>query len=161
LNPKSIPSSLARVIALVRIATGAIFFLFGEYKLASPDFAHTGFPQYLQGYIDASAWRMYVPVLKFVAAHAVFFGYMVGITEILIAASLILGIFVRAMSIVGALYMLNLIAATWWESGHGMPVWRYFGAELDHIPLLFLFLIFYASDAGQMWGLDRRKQPAV
>ena len=158
MNPEStVPSRLARVIAVVRIATGAIFFLFGEYKLASPDFAHTGFSQYLQGYIDSSAWRIYVPVLKFVAAHAVFFGYMVGVTEILIAASLILGLFVRPMSIVGALYMLNLIAATWWESGHGVPVWRYFGAELDHIPLLFLFSIFYAADAGQTWGLDRRK----
>jgi len=32
--------------------------------------------------------------------------------------------------------------------------WRYFGAELDTIPLLFLFLIFFSSDAGQTWGLD-------
>jgi hypothetical protein len=33
-------------------------------------------------------------------------------------------------------------------------VWRYFGAELDHLPLLFLFIIFYAADAGRVWGLD-------
>jgi len=44
--------------------------------------------------------------------------------------------------------------ATWWEPGHGVPVWRYFGAELDRLPLLFLFVIFFVSDAGQEWGLD-------
>jgi uncharacterized membrane protein YphA (DoxX/SURF4 family) len=137
------------------MATGLIFFLFGEYKVASPAFAHTGFLQYLQGYIDSSAWRLYVPFLKFVQAHTIFFGYMAGVTEMLIALSLILGLFVRPMSIVGALYMLNLIAATWWEPGREAPVWRYFGAELDHIPLLFLFLIFYAANAGAFWGLDR------
>ena len=50
--------------------------------------------------------------------------------------------------------MLSLTLATWWEPGHNVPVWRYFGAELDHLPLLFLFAIFYVADAGQVWGLD-------
>ncbi|PYX73205.1 MAG: hypothetical protein DMG72_13405, partial [Acidobacteria bacterium] len=58
----------------------------------------------------------------------------------------------------GALYMLSLTFATWWEPGHGVPVWRYFGAELDHLPLLFLFVIFFVADAGQKWGLDGRRQ---
>jgi hypothetical protein len=35
-----------------------------------------------------------------------------------------------------------------------VPTWRYFGAELDHLPLLFLFLIFLAANAGRTWGLD-------
>ena len=39
-----------------------------------------------------------------------------------------------------------------------MPVWRYFGAELDHLPLLFLFIIFFVADAGQEWGLDGRSR---
>ena len=58
--------------------------------------------------------------------------------------------------VLGALYMLNFTLATWWEPGHDAPVWRYFGAELDHLPLLFLFVIFFVSDAGREWGLDRR-----
>ena len=43
---------------------------------------------------------------------------------------------------------------------HGVAVWKYFGAELDHIPLLLLFLIFYAGDAGTVWGLDGLRRPA-
>jgi hypothetical protein len=38
-----------------------------------------------------------------------------------------------------------------------VPFWRYFGAELDHLPLLLLFIIFFAADAGRVWGLDGRR----
>jgi uncharacterized membrane protein YphA (DoxX/SURF4 family) len=148
-------SALSRVIAVARILTGILFLLFGEYKVASPTFAHAGFPQYLQGYVQGSAVAFYRPVLALLLPHVVFFGYLVGIVELAIAASLILGLWVRPMSIVGTLFMLNLALATWWEPGHGVAFWRYFGAELDKIPLIFLFLIFYAGDAGVTWGLDR------
>jgi uncharacterized membrane protein YphA (DoxX/SURF4 family) len=84
----------------------------------------------------------------------VFWGYAVGVLELCIAVSLILGIFVRPTSIVGALFMLNLTLSTWWGAGHGVALWRYFGAELDTIPLILLFLIFFATDAGQGWGID-------
>jgi uncharacterized membrane protein YphA (DoxX/SURF4 family) len=84
----------------------------------------------------------------------VFFGYAVGLVELFIGISLLLGIYVRVASVLGILHMISLTLATWWEPGHGVPVWRYFGAELDHLPLLFLFLIFYAADAGQVWGVD-------
>ena len=50
--------------------------------------------------------------------------------------------------------MLNITLSTWWGAGHGVALWRYFGAELDTIPLILLFLIFFASDAGQTWGVD-------
>jgi uncharacterized membrane protein YphA (DoxX/SURF4 family) len=148
-------SALSRVTALVRILTGILFLLFGEYKVAGSEFARTGFPQYLQGYVQGSAVAFYRPVLALLIPHAVFVGYLVGIVELAIAASLILGLWVRPVSIVGALFMLNLSLATWWEPGHGVALWRYFGAELDKIPLLFLFLIFYTAEAGSTWGLDR------
>lgn len=98
---------------------------------------------------------MYVPFLLMVQSHPVFFGYLVGVIESLIGISLLLGLKVRLASVLGALFMLNMIACTWWDPGHSAPVWRYFGAELDHIPLLFLFLIFFAADAGTTWGLDQ------
>lgn len=146
---------LARTIAVVRVATGFLFFLFGEYKVASPVFAHAGFPQYLQGYISTEAVSYYRPFLiHVIQPHTIFFGYMVGILELWIATSLILGLWVRPSSVVGALFMLNLAFSTWWAPGHGAAFWRYFGAELDTIPLLFLFFIFFAADAGQCWGLD-------
>lgn len=144
----------------MRIATSIFFLLFGEYKLAGPGFAHGGFQTYLQGYIFTGAVSFYRPVLSgLFLPHAVFFGYMVGVVETLIGLSLLLGLWVRPACVFGVLYMLNLTLATWWEPGHSAPVWRYFGAELDHLPLLLLLVIFYATDAGRTWGLDGRGRP--
>jgi uncharacterized membrane protein YphA (DoxX/SURF4 family) len=148
-------SAAAKTIAITRIATGFLFLLFGEYKVAGPAFAHGGFQQYLQGYIQTEAVSFYRPFLAhIVLPHAVFFGYVVGILELWIAASLVVGLCVRATSVIGALFMLNLALASWWAPGHGVALWRYFGTELDTIPLLFLFLIFFATGAGKTWGLD-------
>ena len=144
-----------KTIAVVRMITAVFFLLFGEYKLAGPGFAHGGFQGYLQDYIATTAVSFYRPVLSgVVLSHGVLFGYAVGVVESLIGLSLLAGLWVRAASVVGAVYMLNLTLATWWGPGHSAPVWRYFGAELDHLPLLMLFVIFFVADAGQVWGLD-------
>jgi len=140
---------------VARIATSILFLLFGEYKLAGPAFAHGGFQNYLQSYISNDAVSFYRPFLsRVVLPHAVFFGYLVGVLESLIGVSLLIGFWVRLASVAGALFMLNLVFSTWWAPGHGVPLWRYFGAELDALPLLLLFIIFYAADAGRVWGLD-------
>lgn len=150
-------SSLLKTIAVVRVATSVLFLLFGEYKIAGPGFAHEGFPQYLREYINGSAVSFYRPVLEHVfLPHAIFFGYTVGAVEFAIGVALLLGLWVRPASVVGFLFLLNLLLSTWWAPGHGVPVWRYFGSELDTIPLMLLFMIFYAADAGRVWGLDGR-----
>jgi thiosulfate dehydrogenase (quinone) large subunit len=150
-------SALPRTIAVVRIATSVFFLLFGQYKIFGSSFSHGGFQQYLQGFVQSGAVRFYATFLNnFVLPAAVFFGYVVGVGEMFIGLSLLLGKWVRIASVLGALHMLSLTLATWWEPGHGVPLWRYFGAELDHLPLLFLFIIFFVSDAGQAWGLDGR-----
>ena len=151
-------SALPKTIATVRIATSVFFLLFGEYKLVSPGFAHGGFQTYLQDYISNSAVSFYRPVLSgLVLPHAVFFGYVVGVVELLVGISLLLGLWVRPASILGILFLLNLTLAAWWEPGHGVPLWRYFGARLDTLPLLLLLIIFFAADAGRVWGLDGRR----
>ncbi|HEY7096271.1 MAG TPA: DoxX family protein [Terriglobales bacterium] len=151
-------SALPRVIAVVRIATSVFFLLFGQYKIFGSSFSHGGFQQYLQGFIQSGAVRFYAHFLNiFVLPYAVFFAYVVGVLELFIGVSLLLGKWVRIASIMGMLHMISLTLATWWEPGHDAPVWRYFGAELDHLPLLFLFVIFYTADAGQIWGLDARQ----
>ncbi|HLB89997.1 MAG TPA: DoxX family protein [Terriglobales bacterium] len=153
------PAALPRTIAVVRIATSLFFLLFGQYKLFGTGFAHGGFQQYLQGFIENGAVTFYQPILAdLILPHAVFFGYVVGAVEMFIGVCLLLGIWVRPASVLGMLHMLSLTLATWWEPGHGVPVWRYFGAELNHLPLLFLFIIFYVSDAGREWGLDGRSR---
>lgn len=151
--------ALPKTLAVVRIATSIFFLLFGEYKVLGPGFAHGGFQQYLEGYIQSGAVSFYRPILaNLVLPHAEVFGYLVGAVELFVGICLLLGLWVRVASVIGALHMLSLTLATWWEAGHGVPVWRYFGAELDHLPLLFLFIIFFVSDAGQQWGLDGRNK---
>lgn len=143
----------------MRIATSVFFLLFGQYKVFGSAFANGGFQQYLQSFVQNGAVSFYKPVLSdLILPHARFFGYVVGIVELFIGVCLLLGIWVRPASVLGALHMLSLTLATWWDPGHGVPVWRYFGAELDHLPLLFLFAIFFVSDAGQVWGLDGRRR---
>ena len=151
-------SALSRTIAGVRIATSLFFLLFGEYKVAGPGFAHGGFQTYLQDYIANSSVSFYRPVLSgLVLPHAVFFGYLVGVIELLVGISLLIGFWVRSACVLGILFLLNLTLAAWWEPGHRAPIWRYFGARLDTLPLLFLLIIFFAADAGRVWGLDGRR----
>ena len=144
-------SLLPRAIGACRVVTGIFFLLFGEYKVFGSEFAHSGFTQYLQGYIQQTAVSFYRPVLSFVLAHVVFFGYLVGVVELFIGLSLVVGICIRVASVVGMLHMISLTLATWWDPGHGAPVWRYFGAELDHLPLLLLFVIFFVSGGGSIF----------
>ena len=151
-------SALPKTIAVVRIATSVFFLFFGEYKLASPAFAHGGFQGYLHDYIASTAVSFYRPVLSgVILPHAVFFGYAVGVIEMFVGVCLFLGLWVRPASVVGVLFLLNLTLAAWWDPGHGAPLWRYFGARLDTLPLLLLLVIFYAADAGRVWGLDGRR----
>jgi uncharacterized membrane protein YphA (DoxX/SURF4 family) len=150
-----ISGALPKTIAVVRIATSVFFLLFGQYKIFGPEFTHGGFQQYLQSFVQNSAVTFYQPILAdLILPHAVFFGYLIGALELFVGVCLLLGIWVRTASVLGALHMVSLTLATWWGPGPGMPVWRYFGAELDHLPLLFLFVIFFVADAGQEWGLD-------
>jgi|SRR5579862_182755 len=153
------PSALPGTIAGVRIATSVFFLLFGEYKVATPGFAHGGFQTYLRGYITTDSVNFYRPFLSgLILPRAVFFGYVVGVVELLVGVALLLGLWVRPACVLGALFLLNLTLATWWDAGRGAPLWRYFGARLDTLPLLLLLIIFFAADAGRVWGLDGRRR---
>ena len=145
----------ARILALCRIFTGFMFLLFGEYKLASPAFAHGVINRWLT---VANAFPFYRTFLShWVLAHPVFWGYFVGAGEFAIGVSLMLGFWVRAASIGGLIEMLNLLAATGFSPGAHAQLWQYFGASLDHICPALLFVIFFFGRAGETWGLDRGK----
>ena len=143
------------MLALTRIAVGVFFLFFAQYKLASPDFAHAGYAKYVTGFIQSSAVSFYKPFLQKTVQHAVASGYAVAVAELLIGVSLVLGLRVRFFSVVGALFMFNLVLCTWNAPGPG-PAWRYLGNQLDNIPLLCLFLVFFVCRAGETWGLDSR-----
>ena len=142
-----------RTIAFARILTGVMFLFLGEFKVASTAFAHGGFQKYLQSYIGVEAVSFYGRLLaRFVMPHAVFFAYTVGALELVIGICLVLGFWVRPASVLGMLHMLNLILATWHGAGQGPP-WHYVANQLDHIPLLLLFAVFFTTYAGEVWGI--------
>ncbi len=77
---RNISGALAKTSAVVRTATSAFFLPFSEYKVFGSEFTHSGFQQYLQGFIQNGAVSFYQPVLaNLVPPHAVLFGYAVGI----------------------------------------------------------------------------------
>jgi uncharacterized membrane protein YphA (DoxX/SURF4 family) len=85
-----------------------------------------------------------------VLPHAAVIGDWAGLVETSIRLSLLVGLWVRPASVLSARFLLNL--ASWWEPGHGVPLRHDFGAELDPLPRLLLFIIifFFAADAGQV-----------
>lgn len=146
-----------RVLALVRIAVGVIFLFFAEYKIVGSEFVHGGFQKYIGSYVDQhQVVSLLRPTLaNWVLPHPFLWARIVACSELLIGVSLVLGWWVRLSSLGGAIYMLALTLSTWYAPGRGAPAWRYLGNNLDHIPLLLLFLIFLTFDSGKTWGLDK------
>ena len=143
-------------MAVARIIIGIMFIMFAQYKLFNRDFAHGGYQKYVSGYVQESAVRAYKPFLRATLAYPVASGYAVGVAELLIGLSMVLGFWVRPFSIIGALFMLNLLFSTW-NLPAGTPAWRYLGNQLENIPLMLLFVIFFVHNAGTTLGLDKSR----
>lgn len=146
------PGAGRKTIAAVRIATGVIFLLFGEYKIAGPEWAYGAFEGWIHGFInDNNVVGFYKPVLIHVAlGHPALCVRLVGWGEFAVGLDLVTGLFVRAASVGGAMEMISLALSTCFYPGHGARVWRYFGANAYPIALLFLFVIFFATSAGEI-----------
>lgn len=144
----------SKTMAVARILVGVMFIMFAQYKLLHSDFAHGGYEKYVGGWVQESSVGFYKPFLRATLRHPVASGYAVGVAELLIGLSMIAGFMVRLFSVVGALFMLNIALSTWLLPA-GTPAWRYLGNQLENIPLLLLFVIFYVHGAGATWGFDR------
>lgn len=156
------PGIGAKTIAAVRIATGIIFLFFAEYKIASSAWTYGGFEGWIHQFVNAdTAVGFYKAFLvNFVLIHPMLCARMIAWGELAIGLSLVFGFLVRPTSVGGAIHMIALVLSTWYSPGHGATPWKCLGANLDHIPLLFLFVIFYATRAGNVWGFDdRRRHP--
>jgi uncharacterized membrane protein YphA (DoxX/SURF4 family) len=151
----SASSSSSVGMALARIAVGIMFLFFGEYKVINGQFAHEGYTKWVSGFVQESAVSFYKPFLKFTLHYPALFGYTVGWVELLIGMSMVLGLWVRPFAVIAAIFVLQLVLATW-NLPAGTATWRYAANELEHIPLLFLFVIFFAHGAGETLGLDGR-----
>src|SRR5215469_13838607 len=122
---KSAPGS-STAMAFARIVVGVFFIMFAQYKLLGPDFAHGGYAKYVTGWVQESAVSFYKPFLRATLHYPTASGYAVGVAEMLIGLSMVLGFAVRPFSIVGALFMLNIALSTW-NLPPGTPSWRYLG----------------------------------
>lgn len=143
-------------MAAARIVVGLLFIIFAQYKLLHGEFAHGGYQKYVTGYVQETALRAYRPFLRATLHYPVASGYAVGVAELLIGLSMVLGFLVRPFAVVGALFMLNLLCSTW-ILPPGTPAWRYFGNQLDTISLFLLFMLFFVHRAGETLGLDKAK----
>lgn len=146
-------------LAILRIAVGSMFLVFGEYKVFGTQFTlHGGFEGWIHRFLDdGSAYPFFVLVLqKIVLPLARPIAFLVAYGELAIGVALVLGILARTASAFGLAYMLALLLASNFP-GHHVQLWQYVGASLDHSVLACCFVAFIVgrSDA----CLSIRKRP--
>ena len=149
----------ARALAVLRIAVGILFLIFAEYKVFGTQFTlHGGFEYWINLFLQGGAYPFMVPVLRdFVLVHARAIAFLVAYGELAIGIALVLGIWVKRASTFGLLYMMTLLVSSNYP-GPEAPLWKYFGASLNHSVLALCFVTFLLGDAGRMWALRLRKQ---
>jgi thiosulfate dehydrogenase [quinone] large subunit len=139
-----------RVLAGLRIAVGALFLIFGEYKVVGREFVHGGFAGWINQFLTDGAYPFMKPLLRsFVLSHSLFFAWLVALGESAIGLALVLGLFVRTASACGFVYMLGLLFSSNYP-GPGRPLWQYFGASLDHSVLALCFAALSLGDADKV-----------
>jgi uncharacterized membrane protein YphA (DoxX/SURF4 family) len=137
-------------MAVLRIAVGLLFLIFGEYKVFGTEFTlHGGFQIWIQKFLTEGAYPFVIPILRgFVLPHATPIAFLVAYGELAIGIALVLGVLVRPASACGLLYMLTLLFSSNYP-GAGAPFWQYFGASLDHSVLALCFLAFLMGSPEQ------------
>jgi thiosulfate dehydrogenase (quinone) large subunit len=145
----SVADRNAFALAGLRIAVGCLFLIFAQYKVFGTQFTlHGGFQFWINRFLQDGAYPFMVPVLqRIVLAHATALAFLVAYGEFAIGVALVFGIWVRAASIFGLIYMLSLLFASNYPGAHA-PLWQYFGASLDHSVLALCFLTFICARTG-------------
>lgn len=123
-------------IFLGRISLGVIFLYAGITKILDPNWSAAGYLNNAKTF----------PALYHWFASAGNIGWINLVNEwglTLVGAALILGVLVRWASLGGMLFMVL----------YYVPVLKIPYVD-DHIIYIIMFLIFFASNAGTLWGLD-------
>ena len=135
----------AVVLAMLRIAVGFFFVVFGQYKVFGSGFVHSGFHGYVEGFIRYGAYPFMIPALRWILAHAATaMALAVGYGEFLIGVSLLIGLLSRVASLFGCALML----AMWLSGGYPGPhaaFWMYWGASLNWSAFATCFLVLAAG----------------
>ena len=147
-------SRLRNTLAVVRVLTGVLFLFAAGHKISSWEFAQIEFPRFVSEAAHGAAVGFYGDFLSSVAGqHLSGFAALAAGIELFIGVGLVLGLAVRPISILGSVYMVHLMLATWNVPGPNEPMWRYLDNGGKLIPLLFLFVLFGAGHAGENLGL--------
>jgi thiosulfate dehydrogenase [quinone] large subunit len=143
----------SRALAILRIGVGALFLIFGEYKVFGSQFTlHGGFQYWINRFLEGGAYPFMAPVLRgFVLAHATPIAFLVAYGELSIGIALFCGIFVRAASVCGFVFMLTLLFSSDYP-GAAAPFWQYFGASLSHSVFILCFVAFLMGRADAVWS---------
>ena len=153
LQRKSNANSVA--LAMLRIAVGFFFVVFGQYKVFGSGFVHSGFRDYVEGFIRDGAYPFMVPVLHWILAHAATsMALAVGYGEFLIGISLLIGLFSRVASLFGCALML----AMWLSGGYPGPhaaLWMYWGASLNWSVFAICFAVLAAGHPEEVASMRR------
>jgi uncharacterized membrane protein YphA (DoxX/SURF4 family) len=155
----------SQALAALRIAVGLLFLIFAQYKVFGSEFTlGGGFQYWINLFIrEGGAYPFMVDVLKnFVLPHGTPIAFLVAYGELAIGMSLVTGILVRTASIFGAVFMIALLLSANYP-GPNVPIWRYFGASLEHSVFLLCFITFLVSDsasaasipASRWWRVSR------
>jgi thiosulfate dehydrogenase (quinone) large subunit len=144
----------AVVLAVLRIAVGALLLIFGEYKVFGTQFTlGGGFQSWINRFLDGEAYPFMIPILRnFVLPHGTLVAFLVAYGELAIGLALILGLLVRTASTFGMVYMLCLLFSSNYPGPHA-PFWQYFGASLDHLVLALCFAAFALGNADEVLSL--------
>jgi len=148
------PNTSTRALAALRIAVGALFLIFAEYKVVGTQFTlGGGFQFWISRFLQDGAYPFMVPVLRnFVLPHATPIAFLAAYGELAIGISLVFGILVRPASICGVIYMLTLLFSSNYPGPHA-AFWQYFGASLDHLVLALCFATFASTNAQEVWSI--------
>jgi thiosulfate dehydrogenase [quinone] large subunit len=150
-------SATRNTIALagLRVAVGCLFLIFAQYKVFGRQFRlGGGFEWWINRFLqEGGAYPFMVPLLeRVVLPHARAMAFLVSYGELAIGLSLVSGIWVRAASVFGLLYMLSLLFSSNYPGAH-VAAWQYFGASLEHSVLALCFLTFLASRSDEALSL--------
>lgn len=146
-------------MAFLRIAVGALFLVFAQYKVFGSEFRYGGgFQGWIHQFLhDGAAYPFMVPVLQgFVLPHAIAIATLVTYGELAIGLALVLGVLVRLASLFGIVYMLTLLFSSNYP-GAQAPLWEYFGASLNHLVFILCFAAFALGDSARYWSIRPRR----
>jgi uncharacterized membrane protein YphA (DoxX/SURF4 family) len=141
----------AIALAALRISVGALFLIFGEYKVFGREFTlGGGFQLWINRFLLNGAYPFMLPVLqKFVLPNATIIAFLVSYGEFAIGLALVFGVLVRPASVCGLIYMLTLLFSSNYP-GPQAALWQYFGASLDHSVLALCFVAFILGEVDRV-----------